>query len=65
MRIDEAEAPIARRIYQEYAARRSPRAIANLAQVYRAQVERLHQAFTDPGLRDEALDSVRRLAVLR
>jgi hypothetical protein len=27
----------------------------NLAQVYRAKVERLHEALADPGLRDEAL----------
>ena len=31
----------------------------NLPQVYRAQVERLHEAFADPGLRDEALGILR------
>ena len=33
----------------------------NLAQVYRGQVERLHEALADPALRDEALGSVRGL----
>ncbi|MCC2666068.1 MAG: hypothetical protein K0S35_3990, partial [Geminicoccaceae bacterium] len=33
----------------------------NLAQVYPAKVERLHEAFTDPGLRDEALGILRGL----
>jgi hypothetical protein len=33
----------------------------NLAQVYRAKVERLHLAFADPGLRDEALGILRGL----
>ena len=33
----------------------------NLAQVYRAKVERLHEALADPGLRDEALGILRGL----
>jgi hypothetical protein len=33
----------------------------NLAQVYRAKVERLHEALADPGLRDEALNILRGL----
>jgi len=33
----------------------------NLAQVYRAKVERLHEALTDPALRDEALGLLRGL----
>jgi site-specific DNA recombinase len=33
----------------------------NLAQVYRAKVERLHEALADPALRDEALGNLRGL----
>jgi site-specific DNA recombinase len=33
----------------------------NLAQVYRGKVDRLHEAFADPGLRDEALGILRGL----
>jgi site-specific DNA recombinase len=33
----------------------------NLAQVYRAKVERLHEALADPALRDEALGILRGL----
>jgi site-specific DNA recombinase len=33
----------------------------NLAQVYRAKIERLHEALADPGLRDEALGILRGL----
>jgi hypothetical protein len=47
---------------QELAADPPPlRLRPNLAQVYRGEVERLHEALADPGLRDEALGILRGL----
>ena len=61
-RLEELEARKAA-LEQELAADPPPpvRLHPNLAQVYRAKVERLHVALADPGLRDEALGILRGL----
>ena len=61
-RLEELEARKAA-LEQELAADPPPpvRLHPNLAQVYRAKVERLHEALADPGLRDEALGILRGL----
>ena len=61
-RLDDLEARKAA-LEQELAADPPPpvRLHPNLAQVYRAKVERLHEALADPGLRDEALGILRGL----
>jgi len=61
-RLQELEARKAA-LEQELAADPPPpvRLHPNLAQVYRAKVERLHEALADPGLRDEALGILRGL----
>ena len=61
-RLDDLESRKAA-LEQELAADPPPpvRLHPNLAQVYRAKVERLHEALADPGLRDEALGILRGL----
>ena len=60
-RLEELEARKAA-LEQELAADPPPvRLHPNLAQIYRAKVERLHEALADPGLRDEALGILRGL----